>query len=114
MMSGSIEKMEFSDKEQMMEQMMPHMMANMTFEDKMNMMRKMMPLMMADVKPDEMERMMDTMMPIMMNVMQDKGVKPLQMMRLMCPKCISFATSDASAKDKKELKSEMSKLFTVL
>jgi hypothetical protein len=35
MMSGTIEKMGFGEKEKMMDQMMPHMMANMTFEEKM-------------------------------------------------------------------------------
>jgi hypothetical protein len=38
MMSGTIEKMDFVEKEKMMDTMMPHMMANMSFEKKMQMM----------------------------------------------------------------------------
>ena len=32
MMSGTMEKMDFTEKEKMMDTMMPHMMANMSFE----------------------------------------------------------------------------------
>ena len=49
MMSGTIGKMEFSEKEKMMDKMMPHMMSNLSMEEKMKMMQKMMPLMMEDM-----------------------------------------------------------------
>ena len=110
-MSSTIEKMEFGEKEKMMDTMMPHMMANMSFEEKMQMMRKMMPLMMQDVDMNQMDKMMDTMMPTMMNMMQQKGIDMFQMMKMMCPKCVSVATSNASEDDKDKLKSQMSDIF---
>ena len=112
MMSGTIEKMDFVEKEKMMDTMMPHMMANMSFEEKMQMMRKMMPLMMQDVDMNQMDKMMDTMMPTMMNMMQQKGIDMFQMMEMMCPKCVSVATSNASEDDKNKLKLQMSKVFS--
>ena len=111
MMSGTIEKMDFVEKEKMMDTMMPHMMANMSFEEKMQMMSKMMPLMMEEVDMDQMDKMMDTMMPTMMNMMQQKGIEMFQMMKMMCPKCLSVATSNASEEDKKILQSQMSEVF---
>ena len=111
MMGGTIEKMEFEDKERMMEQMMPRMMGSMTLEEKMQMMRKMMPMMMVDVDINEMEEMMDTMMPTMMKVMEEKGIKPTEMMKSMCPKCVNIATQNISDTEKKALKVEMSKLY---
>ena len=33
MMSGTMERMSFSEKDGMMDEMMPHMMANLTFEE---------------------------------------------------------------------------------
>jgi hypothetical protein len=112
MMSGTIEKMDFAEKEDMMDTMMPHMMANMSFEEKMQMMRKMMPLMMQDIDMDQMDDMMDTMMPMMMDMMQQKGMDMIQMMKMMCPKCLSVATADASEEDKNELKSQMLRAFS--
>ena len=112
MMSGTIEKMDFVEKEKMMDTMMPHMMANMSFEEKMQMMSKMMPLMMEDIDMNQMDKMMDTMMPTMMNMMQQKGIDMFQMMKMMCPKCVSVAISNASEDDKSELKSQMSKVFS--
>jgi hypothetical protein len=114
MMSGTIEKMKYPEKEEMMDKMMPHMMANLSFEEKMQMMQKMMPRMMQDIEPDQMGQMMDTMMPMMMNVMKEKGITGLDMMRRMCPKCISVATEKASEEDKGKLKSEMSEVFSKL
>ena len=111
MMSGTMEKMDFIEKEKMMDTMMPHMMANMSFEEKMQMMSKMMPLMMEDIDMDQMDKMMDTMMPTMMNMMQQKGIEMFQMMKMMCPKCLSVATSNASEDDKNILKSHMSEVF---
>ena len=111
MMSGSIEKMDFTEKENMMDTMMPHMMANMSFEEKMQMMSKMMPMMMEDIDMDQMDKMMDTMMPAMMDSMQQKGIEMFQMMKMMCPKCLSVATSNASENEKKILKSQMSEVF---
>jgi hypothetical protein len=111
MMSGAIEKMEFTEKEKMMVQMMPKMMGSMSLEEKMQMMRKMMPMMMADIDVKEMEKMMDTMMPTMMKVMEEKGIKPSEMMKLMCPKCVNIATQNISDTEKKKLKTEMSKLY---
>ena len=111
MMSGTIEKMDFVEKENMMGTMMPYMMANMSFEEKMQMMSKMMPLMMEDIDMDQMDTMMDTMMPAMMNMMQQKGIEMFQMMKMMCPKCLSVATSNASEDDKNILKSQMSEVF---
>ena len=111
MMSGTMEKMDFIEKEKMMDTMMPHMMANMSFEEKMQMMSKMMPLMMKDVDMDQMNTMMDTMMPTMMNMMQQKGIEMFEMMKMMCPKCLSVATSNASEDDKNILKSHMSEVF---
>ena len=112
MMSGTIEKMDFAEKNKMMDTMMPHMMANMSFEEKMQMMRKMMPLMMQDVDMNQMDEMMDTMMPTMMNMMQQKGIDMFQMMEKMCPKCLSVATSNASEDDKTKLKLQMTKVFS--
>ena len=112
MMSGTIEKMEFGEKEKMMDTMMPHMMANMSFEEKMKMMQKMMPLMMQDVDMNQMGKMMDTMIPMMMDMMQHKGIDMFQMMKMMCPKCVSVATSKASEDEKSELKSQMLKVFS--
>jgi hypothetical protein len=111
MVSGTIENMDFVEKEKMMDTMMPHMMAKMSFEEKMQMMRKMMPLMMQDIDMSQMDRMMDTMMPTMMNMMQEKGIERFQMMKMMCPKCVSVATSNASEEEKNELKSYMSEVF---
>ena len=111
MMSGTIEKMDIVEKEKMMDTMMPHMMANMSFEEKMQMMSKMMPLMMEDIDMDQMDKMMDTMMPTMMNMMEQKGIEMFQMMKMMCPKCLSVATSKASADDKDALKVQMSEVF---
>ncbi len=112
MMSGTIGKMEFSEKERMMDQMMPHMMTNMSFEEKMQMMGNMMPLMMQDVDMNQMDKMMDKMMPTMMNMMQQKGIDMFQMMKMMCPKCISVATSNASEDDRRELKSQMAEALS--
>ncbi len=112
MMSGTIEKMDFAEKEKMMDTMMPHMMANMSFEEKMEMMRKMMPLMMQDVDMNQMDNMMDTMMPTMMKMMQQQGIDMFQMMKMMCPKCVSVATSNASEDDKNKLKLQMSEVFS--
>ncbi len=78
------------------------------------MMQKMMPMMSGTMeKMDfvEKENMMDTMMPTMMNVMQQKGIEMFQMMKMMCPKCLSVATSNASEDDKNILKSHMSEVF---
>jgi hypothetical protein len=111
MMSGTIEKMEFSEKEEMMGTMMPRMMSNLSMEEKMKMMQKMMPMMMKDMDISQMENMMDTMMPTMMNQMQEKGINLFDMMRMMCPKCVSVATSQASDEDKKKLKSDMTEVF---
>jgi hypothetical protein len=111
MMGGTIEKMDFGEKETMMQQMMPHMMANMSFEEKMQMMGRMMPSMMQDVDMSQMDKMMDTMMPTMMNMMQEKGIDMFQMMKMMCPKCFSVATSRASEDDRGELKSQMSEVL---
>jgi len=111
MMSGTMEKMDFVEKEKMMDTMMPHMMANMSFEEKMQMMSKMMPLMMEDIEKNQMDTMMDTMMPTMMNMMQEKGIEMFLMMKMMCPKCLSVATSKASEDDKNILKSQMSEVF---
>jgi hypothetical protein len=91
--------------------MMPHMMANMSFEEKMKLMSKMMPIMMQDININQMDKMMDTMMPTMMNVMQEKGIDMVQMMKMMCPKCVSVATSNVSQDDKNNLKLQMSELF---
>lgn len=114
MMSGTIEKMDFTEKEKMMDSMMPHMLANMSFEEKMQMMSKMMPLMMEDIKMDQMDKMMDSMMPMMMNMMEQKGIDMFQMMETMCPKCLSVATAKASEEDKDKLKSKMSETFAEL
>jgi hypothetical protein len=111
MMSGTIEKFNFAEKEKMMDQMMPHMMANMSFEEKMKLMSKMMPLMMQDIDMNQMDKMMDTMIPTMMNMMQQKGIDMFQMMKTMCPKCVSVATTNASMDDKNKLKSQMSEVF---
>ena len=111
MMSGTMRKMEFVEKEKMMDTMMPHMMANMSFEEKMQMMSKMMPIMMEDIDMNQMDTMMDTMMPTMMNTMQEKGIEIFQMMKMMCPKCLSVATSKSSADDKDALKAHMSEVF---
>ena len=112
MMSGTIEKMDFAEKEKMMNQMMPHMMVNLTFEEKMKLMRKMMPLMMQDIDMNQMDTMMDTMMPTMMKMMQQKGIDMFQMMKTMCPKCVSVATSNASEDDKNKLKAQLSEVFS--
>ena len=111
MMSGTMGKMDFAEKERMMDTMMPHMMVNMSFEEKMQMMSKMMPLMMEDIDMNQMDKMMDTMMPTMMNMMQKKGIEMFQMMKMMCPKCLSVATSKASEDDKIILKSQISEVF---
>ncbi len=112
MMSGTIEKMDFVEKEKMMDTMMPHMMAKMSFEEKMQMMSKMMPLMMEDIEMNQMDKMMDTMMPMMMNMMQQKGIEMFEMMKMMCPKCLSVATSNASEDEKNILKSQMSDVLS--
>ena len=78
------------------------------------MMQKMMPMMSGTIgKMDfvEKEKMMDTMMPTMMNMMHKKGIEMLQMMKMMCPKCLSVATSKASEDDKVVFKSQMSEVF---
>ena len=111
MMSGSIEKMDLVEKENMMDTMMPHMMTNMSFEEKMQMMSKMMPLMMEDIDMNQMDKMMDTMMPTMMNTMQQKGIDMFEMMKMICPKCVSVATSNASEDDKNKFKLQMSEVF---
>jgi hypothetical protein len=78
------------------------------------MMQKMMPMMSGTIeKMDfvEKEKMMDTMMPTMMNMMQHKGIDIFQMMKMMCPKCVTVATSKASEDDKNILKAQMSEVF---
>ncbi len=114
MMSGTIEKMDFDEKEKMMNSMMPHMLANMSFEEKMQMMSSMMPLMMEDIKMDQMDKMMDAMMPMMLKMMEQKGIDMFQMMEMMCPKCLSVATAKASEEAKNELKSKMFDVFAEL
>jgi hypothetical protein len=52
------------------------------------------------------------MMPAMMNIMQQKNIDIFQMMKMMCPKCVSVATSNASEADKNNLKSEILKVFS--
>jgi hypothetical protein len=112
LMSGTIEKMEFSEKEHMMGTMMPHMMANMSTEEKLQMMQKMMPIMMKDMDMTEMQKMMDTMMPLMMDQMQKKGINMIDMMGIMCPKCVAIATSQASNDEKQKLKAELTELVS--
>jgi hypothetical protein len=113
-MSGTIEKMDFPEKETMMDQMMPHMLANLTFEERMALMQKMMPSMMQDIEPSQMEAMMDTMMPLMMNMMEQKGIDVFRMMEMMCPKCVSVATSGASEDERSRLKAQMLRVFADL
>jgi hypothetical protein len=112
MMSGTIESMEFTEKEEMMGSMMPHMMANMSTEEKMKMMQKMMPMMMADMDISQMDTMMETMMPLMMEQMKAKGISAVDMMQKMCPRCISLASSNASEEEKEILKTDVQKVFT--
>jgi len=114
MMGGTMEKLSFQEKEEMMNEMMPCMMANLTFEEKMQLMRKMMPMMMADVDMTQMDGMMDTMMPTMMNMMQEKGMDMFAMMGMMCPKCVSVASAEASSEEKAKLKEQMSRVFAEL
>ena len=114
MMNGTIENMSFQEKEEMMVRMMPRMMSNLSFEEKMRLMSKMMPMMMADVEQGEMEEMMDTMMPMMMDTMKEKGVEVVEMMQLMCPKCLSVVSSGASEEEKTKLKEEMQKNLDLL
>ncbi len=114
MMSATMEKLNFDEKEQMMDQMMPHMMANLTFEGKMKLMRKMMPLMMQDITMNQMDQMMDTMIPMMMSMMKEKGIDMFRMMEMMCPKCLSVATSNATQDEKHKLKSQMTRVFSEL
>jgi hypothetical protein len=59
-----------------------------------------------------MDKMMQKMMPPMMNQMQEKGINMFEMMRMMCPKCVSVATSQASDEDKDKLKSDMTEVFS--
>ena len=104
----------YEEKEGMMEEMMPRMMANLTFEEKMQLMGKMMPTMMADMDMSQMDGMMDTMMPTMMSAMQDKGMDMFAMMGMMCPKCISVASAQTSSEDKAKLKEQMSSALAAL
>jgi hypothetical protein len=79
------------------------------------MMKKMMPMMSGTIEKmefTEKEKMMDTMMPTMMNQMQEKGINMFEMMRMMCPKCVSVATSQASEADKQKLKTDMIEVFS--
>ena len=75
-------------------------------------MQTMMPTMMKDMDMSQMDNMMDTLMPTMMNQMQEKGINMFEMMRMMCPKCVSVATSQASDEDKEKLKSDMTEVFS--
>jgi hypothetical protein len=111
MMSGTIGRFDYAEKEKMMDKMMPHMLSNMTIEEKMKMMSKMMPLMMQNIDMNDMEKMMDTMMPSMIEMMQQKGIDVFQMMNMMCPKCVLVATSNFSEEDKSRLKSQMADVF---
>jgi hypothetical protein len=45
-------------------------------------------------------------------MMQEKGINMFEMMRMMCPKCVSVATSQASNEDKEKLKSDMTEIFS--
>ena len=45
------------------------------------------------------------------SMMQEKGIEMFQMMKMMCPKCLSVATSKVSEDDKTLLKSQMSEVF---
>jgi hypothetical protein len=94
--------------------MMPLMMDDFTFEQKMQMMMKMMPMMMKDIDMSQMDSRMDSMMPTMMNIMQEKSIDIFQMMKTMCPKCVSVATSQATSEDKLKLKEQMSEVFAKL
>jgi hypothetical protein len=78
------------------------------------MMKRMMPMMIKDIDVGRMDGMMDTMMPTMMNMMQEKGIDMFRMMKMMCPKCVSVATSQATGEDKVKLKEQMSEVFAKL
>jgi hypothetical protein len=73
------------------------------------MMQKMMPMMSGTIRNMEFvekEKMMDTMMPHMMANMSFE-----EKMQMMCPKCLSVATSEVSESDKDALKAQMSEVF---
>jgi len=132
MMGGTISKMPYEDKANMMDHMMPHMMTNlstaekldmmqkmmpemlagMTAEEKQQMMQTMMPLMIQEIEAPDMESMMHTMMPIMMNQMKIKGIPPVEMMRNMCPRCISLVKDSVSVKERNLLKAELESVFS--
>ena len=61
-----------------------------------------------------MKFMMQKMMPTMMNMMQDKGIDMFAMMGMMCPKCVSVASAEASSEEKAKLKEQMSSVFAEL
>jgi hypothetical protein len=64
-------------------------------------------MMMQDMDLGRMDEMMNTMMPMMMDMMEQKGIDMFEMMKKMCPKCLSVATSRASGEEKARLKSQM-------
>jgi len=41
---------------------------------------------------EQMDVMMDKMMPTMMEMMQNSDINMFEMMKMMCPKCLSVAT----------------------
>jgi hypothetical protein len=67
----------------------------------------MMPMMMQDMDLGRMDEMMNTMMHRTMDMMEQKGIDMFEMMKKMCPKCLSGATSRASGEEKARLKSQM-------
>jgi hypothetical protein len=111
MMPHMMANLKFEDKLQIMGNMMPKMMNDFTFEQRIQMMKKMMPMMMKDIDSNQMKEMMNHMMPMMMNIMEEKEIEVLHMMELMCPKCISIASTKISAVDKQKLKKQMSEIF---
>jgi len=111
MMHGTIENLEFSEKEEMMKTMMPSMMANMNMQEKMTIMQRMMPQMMQDMTPEDMDQMSETMMPMMKEQMTAKGIDMCEMMQTMCPKCIEMAIADVTDEKKQELKNSLIQAF---
>lgn len=109
--SPPIEKMNSSQKIELMEAMLPYLMSNMTFEDKSKMMTRMMPTVMKGADVETVDRIMDSLMPILVDIMKDAGFNLFELMERMCPKCVSAATSQASTKEKKKLRAQMTKVF---
>lgn len=112
MMRSTIKKMNFHEKIDMMDQMLPLVLTNLNFDQKMEILRRMMPVMVDGIELNQMDQMIGIMLPMLMEAMQEKGLELFEMLEIMCPTCLSAATADASPEEKNRVKEHMGAVFS--